>query len=123
MPFWPTEDEVRSFWLPKLQEAGAKWGSDPKLAAFTFAYVAEDESDFQANLPNLRNGVTFNDPSVDPLAVTISGSPARCADRMNALMAAGISHFVTEFQFHGLETVSFGMKQMEKFASEVGPLL
>ncbi len=123
VPFWPTEDEASSFWLPKLREAGAKWGSNPKLAAFTFAYVAKDESDFQANLPKLRNGVAFQDPSTDPLAVTISGSPARCADRMNALMQAGISHVVIEFQFHGLEPVSFGMKQMEKFARDVAPLL
>ena len=42
---------------------------------------------------------------------------------MNALMQAGISHFVTEFQFHGIESVPFGMKQMEIFARDVAPLL
>jgi len=123
VPFWPTEDEARTLWLPALQEAGEKWGTDPKLAAFTFAYVAEDEADYQAALPKLRDGVAFHDPSTDPLVVTISGEPARCAERMNSLMDAGIAHFVTEFQFHGLEPVSFGMRQMEKFANEVAPLL
>ncbi len=36
---------------------------------------------------------------------------------------AGVSYFVVEFQFHGQETVAFGMKQMERFARDMGPLL
>ena len=121
--FWPDEEQARSVWLPKLREEGQKWDSDPKLAAFTFAYVAKDEEDFQANLPKLRQGVAFEDDSVDPLEVTISGTPERCAERLKALMEAGVWHFVLEFQFHGLESVDFGMAQMKAFANKVVPLL
>ena len=123
LSFWPDEEQARSLWLPKLKEEGKKWGSDPKLFAFTFAYVAKDESDFKANLPKLQLGVAFEDDSIDPLEVTISGTPERCAERLKKLTNAGVSHFVVEFQFHGLETVDFGMAQMETFAKEVVPLL
>ena len=71
----------------------------------------------------MRTGPTGPQPSVDPLGVTISGVPERCAERIHALMKAGVDPFVVEFQFHGLESVSAGMAQMETFAKEVAPLL
>ena len=46
-----------------------------------------------------------------------------CAERVHALREAGVWHFVLEFQFHGVEDVAFGMRQMERFATEVGPLI
>ncbi len=123
LPFWPSAEEARAMWIPKLREAGEKYGTDPKLATSTFGYVAKDERDFEANLPRLAAGVAFADPNTDPLTTTVSGVPGRCAEQVNALMAAGVAHLVLEFQFHGQESVEFGMRQMEKFAAEVGPLL
>ncbi|MCP4470071.1 MAG: hypothetical protein GY815_05185, partial [Gammaproteobacteria bacterium] len=102
---------------------GEKWGTDPKLCAFSFVYVAKDEKDYASQLPNLRLAVSFEDESINPSDVTISGSPERCAQRIRSLADAGVWHFVLEFQFHGLEPVSFGMAQMEAFASDVAPLL
>ena len=121
--FWPDEEAARSVWIPKLREEGERSGREVKLASFTFAYVADDERDFQSAMPRLEEAVGFEDASMDPRAITVSGSPERCAERIHALSAAGVAHFVVEFQFHGLETVSFGMRQMERFAREVGPLL
>jgi len=110
-------------WVPRLREEGIKWGRSPKLASFTFAYVAEDDEDLQAQLPKLRETAAFSqDPPVDPMDITVSGSAQRCAARINALAEAGVSHFVVDFRFRGLETVSFGMKQMERFARDVAPL-
>ena len=123
VPFWPSEEAARTLWRPKLREAGDKWNREPKLAAFTFVYVAENEKDFEAALPRLRDAVTFREPDADPMDITISGTPERCAERLSALHAAGIEHFLVEFQFHGLETVAAGMAQMKAFASEVVPLL
>ena len=123
VPFWPSEEAARTLWRPKLREAGEKWNREPKLAAFTFVYVAENEKDFEAALPRLRDSVTFRDPNADPMDITISGTPERCAERLSALHAAGIEHFLVEFQFHGLETVAAGMEQMKAFAREVVPLL
>jgi len=121
--FWPDEDAVRNLWLPKLQEAGATYQTDPKLAAFSFVYVADDERDYARCLPRLKTAVGFDNADVDPARVTVAGSPEQCAERLHALHEAGVWHFVLEFQFHGLETVGFGMAQMEKFAKEVAPLL
>jgi len=121
--FWPREKDVRTLWVPKLKEQGTKYGTDPGLASFTFVYVAKDERDFANYLPMLKTAVAFEQPEIDPLEVTISGAPERCAERIHALREAGVWHFVVEFQFHGLETVAFGMKQMEAFATQVGPLL
>ncbi|MBP80933.1 MAG: hypothetical protein CL395_03040 [Acidiferrobacteraceae bacterium] len=123
LAFWLNEDEVRDQWVPKLKEEGAKYGTDPKLASFTFAYVADSQSDLEAYAPKLKTAVAFNQPDIDPRRVTIAGSPEACAEQIRLLHAAGIWHFVVEFQFHGLETPSFAMKQMEKFAKEVAPLL
>ncbi len=121
--FWPNEDAVRNEWLPKLKEEGAKWGADPKLTAFTFVYVAKDEKDYQSKLPHLRLAVSFEDETIEPADVTVSGSPEQCAGQIVSLMDAGVWHFVLEFQFHGLESVGFGMAQMESFAKDVAPLL
>ncbi|MCP4187068.1 MAG: LLM class flavin-dependent oxidoreductase [Gammaproteobacteria bacterium] len=121
--FWPDADAARNLWVPKLKEEGEKWGTDPKLCAFSFVYVAKDKKAYEAQLPNLRLAVAFEDDSIDPGTVTVSGSPERCAEQIKSLADAGVWHFVLEFQFHGLESVSFGMAQMEAFAKDVVPLL
>ncbi len=123
LAFWPDEEVARDTWLPGLAAAGEKFGTDPKLAAFTFAYVADDQADLDSYGDKLQTAVAFDDPSTDPTKVTISGSPEACAERIRALHDAGVWHFVIEFQFHGLETIDFAKRQMEKFAEEVGPLL
>lgn len=123
LAFWPSEEEARDLWVPRLAEEGEKRGRDPKLASFTFAYVSDSDQDLEAQLPKLNQAVAFEDATVDPADITITGSPQRCAERIGALSGAGVDHFVVEFQFHGLETVGFGMRQMEKFANEVAPLL
>ncbi len=123
LAFWPDPDEARNLWIPRLTEEGSKWGRSPKLASFTFGYVSDGDEDLQAQLPKLQAAVAFEDDDVDPLSVTVTGSPERCAEILNSLSTAGVSHFVVEFQFHGLETVEFGMRQMVRFADEVAPLL
>ena len=121
--FWPTVDDARDLWMPKLEEEGRNYGTEPKLASFTFAYVADDERDLESCMPKLQSAVGFENAGVAPLEVTIAGSAQRCAEQIHALADAGVWHFVVEFQFHGLESVDFGMRQMEKFVEKVGPLL
>ena len=121
--FWPTPDAVRNEWLPKLKEEGEKYGTDPKMTAFSFVYVAKDEKDLESQQANLKLAVGFEDETINPGDVTISGSPEQCAEKVKALMDAGVWHLVLEFQFHGLEPVSFGMQQMEAFVKDVVPLL
>lgn len=123
LSFWPDEDIARDFWVPELAKAGEKYGTDPKLAGFTFVYVADSESDRQKYQPVLEKAIGFDREGVDANSVAFVGSPEHCAERIQALRAAGLWHIVLEFQFHGLESVAFGMRQMEKFATEVIPLL
>ena len=108
---------------PGSGRKGPHSGPSPKLGTFTFAYVAGNEGDFQARLPMLRECAAFEDPSTDPLEVAIAGSPEACDRNVRVLEDAGISHFLFDFQFNGLEPVSFMMEQMETFVREVGPLL
>jgi len=121
--FWPDEKAARDVWVPKLTAAGRRTGRDPRLAAFTFAYVADGEADLERQRGKLTEAVAFENASTDPAAVTVSGSPERCAERIRSLLAAGISHLVLEFQFHGLDSIDFGMRQMERFRRRVAPLL
>ena len=123
LAFWPDEEAASTFWIPKLAEAGKEHGTDPKLAAFSFCYVADSDADLARYAPTLDVAVGFGGADVDPAKVAFAGSPEHCAERIRALQAAGVWQFVLEFQFHGLETVGFGMKQMEKFVREVAPLL
>lgn len=123
LAFWPDEDAARNLWQPKLAEQGARYGTDPKLASFTFAYVADDDADLAGQKHRLELAVGFDGAGADPAQVTITGSPQRCADALKRLSDAGVWHFVLEFQFHGLETVEFGMQQMRKFTERVGPIL
>jgi len=37
---------------------------------------------------------------------------------LTVLNRAGVDHFVVEFQFHGLETVDFGMAQMKNLSKK-----
>ncbi len=123
LAFWPDEEAARNTWCPKLAEEGAKYGRDPKLAAFTFVYVADDDADLATQADRLETAVGFEGGDVSVADVTVAGSPQQCADKLNSLQDAGVSHFVLEFQFHGLETVQFGMDQMRKFSEQVVPLL
>ena len=123
LAFWPDEDSTRNMWVPKLKEQGEKYGTNPKLTGFTFVYVADSAEDLGRYMPHLQTAVAFENPDVDPVKVTVSGSPEQCAERLRKLHQAGVWHFVLEFQFHGLETAAFGMRQMEKFVKEVVPLL
>ncbi len=121
--FWPSADEARNVWIPGLREECAKYGREARLASFSFACVADGPADFEAAMPRLKSAVSFEDPSIDPLGVTVAGSPDECAERIRRLREAGVDHLVLEFQFHGQDSVADGMRAMEKFAEKVGPLL
>ena len=121
--FWPSVEEARDFWVPKLAEEGAKHGRDPKLAAFTFTCVTEDEKALEPYMPIFETAVTFEHrQDLGPMDVTVAGPPEACARQVNRYVAAGVSHFVLEFQFHGLKDAAFGRRQMETFARDVAPL-
>ena len=122
--FWPSADEAKDFWVPRLAEAGERHGTNPKLAAFSFFCCADDDKGLEPYVPLLESAVTFEHrQDLTPLDVTVVGTPERCAQQINHYFASGVSHFVLEFQFHGVKDAAFGNAQMERFARDVAPLL
>ena len=51
------------------------------------------------------------------------GSPEQVAAGIKALRASGLSHFILDFNRHGLDPLSQIDEQMELFTTEVMPLL
>ena len=121
--FWPDESQVENFWIPRLSDAGKNHGTKPKLAAFTFAFVAKDEEELKLHRSLLELGVSFEEEAQNPESVTIAGSPEECAESLRKLHNAGVDHFVLEFQFHGVKDVAFSIEQMKRFRNLVLPLL
>ncbi len=97
-----SEQEMREEAVPNLMKAS---GLDLALDFLGQAEFAERES------------------AIDPRDLAFVGSPEVCAQRIQAYLDAGVTHFVLDFQYHGLTSVEFSMNQMEKFVSEVVPLL
>ena len=75
-------------------------------------------------LPRIARLVTSRRSPVNNVhEVAIAGSPQHCAERIEEYVEAGISHFLLDFQYHGLTSVDYSMRQMDRFVSEVVPLL
>ena len=75
-------------------------------------------------LPRIARLVTSRRSPVNNVhEVAIAGSPQHCADKVEEYVEAGISHFLLDFQYHGLTSVDYSMRQMDRFVSEVVPLL
>ncbi|MCH8087566.1 MAG: hypothetical protein IIC81_06900, partial [Chloroflexi bacterium] len=60
---------------------------------------------------------------IDVEEVAIIGDPGRCAERITRYQKAGVSHFLLDFQYHGLASVDYSMRQMDRFVEQVFPLL
>jgi len=124
VPFWPTSEEARNVYIPRLREAGERWGTQPKLMSFNFIGVAKDEENLRRDiLPQLKKCVTFENPDAEPEDVAICGMPEQCAQRIKAVQEAGSAHFLIDFNCHGLESVQYMVEQMDLFKERVVPLL
>ncbi|MFQ5873882.1 MAG: LLM class flavin-dependent oxidoreductase [Dehalococcoidia bacterium] len=122
-PF-PTVREVKEEYIPRLKEECHKWGTNTKVAGWVFSTI-DPHKDFSEQ--DLRDWILdllwHEGREPDPREATIAGSPQQCADKINAFRDAGLSHFIFDFQRHGLDSVSESIRQMDLFVERVVPLL
>ncbi len=116
--------EVKETYLPRLQEQNAKWGTDARICLSVRVNVGDSQgADFEM-LPRISRLVTSRRSPVNNVhEVAIAGSPQHCAERIEEYLQSGISHFLLDFQYHGLTSVDYSMRQMDRFVSEVVPLV
>ena len=116
--------EVKETYLPRLQEQNAKWGADAGICLSVRVNVGDNQGADSEMLPRISRLVTSRRSPVNNVhEVAIAGSPQHCAERIEEYLQAGISHFLLDFQYHGLTSVDHSMRQMDRFVSEVVPLL
>ena len=116
--------EVRETYLPRLQEQNAKWGTDAGICLSVRVNVGDSQGADSEMLPRISRLVTSRRSPVNNVhEVAIAGSPQYCAERIEEYLQAGISHFLLDFQYHGLTSVDYSMRQMDRFVSDVVPLV
>lgn len=119
-----TVEEVRDEYLPRLQEANARWGTDAGICLSVRVNVGDGRGADPDMLPRISRLVNSRRrPASDIHKITIAGTPRHCAERIEEYVEAGIAHFLLDFQYHGLTSAEYSMRQMERFVSEVVPLL
>ena len=119
-----TIPEVKETYLPRLQEQNAKWDTDAGICLSVRVNVGDSQGADSEMLPRISRLVTSRRSPVNNVhEVAIAGSPQHCAERIEEYLQAGISHFLLDFQYHGLTSVDYSMRQMDRFVSEVVPLV
>ena len=119
-----TVEEVKDEYLPKLQEANERWGTEAGICLSVRVNVGDWRGADPDMLPRISRLVNSRRRPVDDIhRISIAGSPVHCAERIEEYVDAGISHFLLDFQYHGLTSVEYSMRQMERFVSEVVPLV
>jgi len=119
-PPWPSPDEVRTVYIPQLNEASAKWGRKTKMGGWYYACVRENGMS-SASINDWFGELMAQEIGVTPAELAIAGSPMECADKARAYIDAGVEHFVLDLQRHGMETLESAMEQMTVFAESVVP--
>lgn len=119
-----TVEEVRDEYLPRLQEANARWGTEAGICLSVRVNVGDKKGADPDMLPLISRLVNSRRTPVDDIhKISIAGSPVHYAERIAEYVDAGISHFLLDFQYHGLASVEYSIRQMERFVAEVVPRL
>lgn len=119
-----TVEEIRDVYLPRLEEANAKFGTSAGICLSVRVNVGDSRGADSEMLPRIARLVNSRRQRVDDIhEIAIAGTPRHCAERIEEYLHAGISHFLLDFQYHGLASVEYSMRQMDRFVSEVVPLV
>ncbi|MFQ5872396.1 MAG: LLM class flavin-dependent oxidoreductase [Dehalococcoidia bacterium] len=126
-PFALTPKQVEMEYIPRLQEENQRWGTETKIVLNNFVLIEEDDDKLKNEArPRLDQCVDFPamvGPDVKAEDLVICGPPERCAQLIRELQEAGVSHFLLDFNYHGLESFDFLLRQAELFVEKVVPLL
>ena len=117
LPVAPTPQFLTDELLPAIARETAIHGTKLDVGALIWAEVVIDGRDTKKDvLPGYES--FQHEPGAD-----LVGSPEQVAVGIKALRASGLSHFVLDFNRHGLDPLSQIDEQLEIFVKEVMPLL
>jgi alkanesulfonate monooxygenase SsuD/methylene tetrahydromethanopterin reductase-like flavin-dependent oxidoreductase (luciferase family) len=116
--------EVATQLTPRIDAAARKYRRPLSLYLTVAVWVSDptdDESNSTAEVHEMSE-------SIGPLHFhsgrnIIVGSSDQVASALWALLEAGASGFVVDFNFHGWASEEFGMEQMRRYAERVAPLV
>ena len=115
---YSTVQDVRERLAPGLAAANEKYGGTARLGLHLYGDIRSDgdlsPEDMDRHFYRLEG---------DGLESVAAGSPETCAEVFRRYHHAGVDHFVLDFHRHGLDHVDTIHGQMERFATEVVPLL
>ena len=135
---WPSVQDIRDKYMPKLQKERERWGTNTELCLLNYVIVMEDEHALKTQvLPQLTKAagiefalswaghkeISLRERTISPEEVAFIGTPEQCARRIKEYQQAGVSHFILDFQYHGLTSLQFSIEQMDAFVEKVVPLL
>jgi len=119
-----TVEEVRDEYMPRMQDANARWGTKAGICLSVRVNVGDGRGADPEMLPRISRLVNSRRRPVENIhKIVIAGTPEHCAERIEEYAEAGIAHFLLDFQYHGLASVDYSMRQMDRFVSDVVPLL
>ena len=112
--------------LRRVAERGDGWipqGTPRKLMPEQIATIVEHRDRVRPGVPIdigvITEMIYVGDPDFDT-PHTITGSPERIAESFNEYGAMGVSHLQVRFRSRGIDELT---DQIERFGTEVGPLL
>lgn len=119
-----TVEEVEQVYMPRLREENDRWGNSAGICLSVRVHIGDEKGPDPEVLPLISRLANPNQVSgIDVEEVAIIGDPGRCAKRIARYQRAGVSHFLLDFQYHGLASVNYSMRQMDRFVEQVFPLL
>jgi alkanesulfonate monooxygenase SsuD/methylene tetrahydromethanopterin reductase-like flavin-dependent oxidoreductase (luciferase family) len=111
-----------------LSEETQKARTATKLAVFHFVGITTEQEAVKNEIVPIFNKMAGQAYLHPPSEVSVSdyimnnsiaGLPQDCIDRINDFQEIGTSYFLTDFYYHGLKSIEYGMKQMELFGDKV----
>lgn len=120
-----TPEAIEQDFVPCLRQEADRFGSGTELCLNVNVDIVEDPAGPSPEaLERLRRAVDFFiEPDIEPEKVAIIGPPEHCANRICEYRAAGVVHFLLDFQYHGAVSIRTAMDQMTLFVDKVVPLL
>ena len=105
--------EIREQWVPAIKAENDRTGSSLKISLMNFVAIVDDESKVGTDIvPQLR----------ECIRLTASGVQM-CAERVRAFLDAGVDHLLLDFSYRGSASAEYAREQIERFATEVVPLV
>ena len=121
-PLFVTPDAAREL-RAKLDDAAAEAGRDVMLATSTILIVLDAGDDPAWVRDHVQAPLDRRLKGRDVLDGVIIGEPEECAERLAALIDAGVEYVLVDTQFHGYETTAFSIEQIDRIAEAVAPLV